>query len=186
MTLINGYDGATRQRLARRITDAVRATIQAPLDGITVAINEVAPDGYMRGGAARAPGAPCPEPKDQVLAFLKAMEDRRLDVAKRYLGDGFTMVFPGVGGGTAMTSLEALVEWSAHRYRLVKKTIDHAEEAVLGEAVIVYVFGVLHGEWPDGTPFDGIRFIDRFETIDGLILRQQVWNDLAEARPTGD
>ncbi len=39
----------------------------------------------------------------------------------------------------------------------------------------------LAGEWPDGTPFDGIRFIDRFELADGKLARQEVWNDLAEA-----
>jgi hypothetical protein len=28
-----------------------------------------------------------------------------------------------------------------------------------------------------------VRFIDRFEVVGGLILRQEVWNDLAEVRP---
>ncbi len=44
----------------------------------------------------------------------------------------------------------------------------------------VYCFGTLGGEWPDGTAFDGIRFIDRFELQGGLITRQDVWNDMAE------
>jgi hypothetical protein len=30
--------------------------------------------------------------------------------------------------------------------------------------------------------FDGIRFIDRFLVVDGLLARQEVWNDLAEHR----
>jgi hypothetical protein len=40
--------------------------------------------------------------------------------------------------------------------------------------------GTLHGVWLDGTPFEGIRFIDRFELADGRIQRQDVWNDMAE------
>ena len=45
---------------------------------------------------------------------------------------------------------------------------------------IVYCFGTLNGEWPDGQAFSGIRFIDRFEITQGRITRQQVWNDIAE------
>jgi hypothetical protein len=47
---------------------------------------------------------------------------------------------------------------------------------------VVYTRGTLAGEWPDGTAFGGIRFIDRFEVTDGFITRQDVWNDLAEVR----
>ncbi len=38
------------------------------------------------------------------------------------------------------------------------------------------------GRWPDGRPFEGVRFMDRFEVAGGLVRRQEVWNDLAEAR----
>ena len=36
VTLIEGYDAATREALMRRLTQAVRATIAAPLDGTTI------------------------------------------------------------------------------------------------------------------------------------------------------
>jgi multidrug efflux pump subunit AcrB len=37
-------------------------------------------------------------------------------------------------------------------------------------------------QMPDGTPFEGIRFVDRFAmTPDGRIAEQDVWNDLGEA-----
>ena len=58
MTLIEGYDHETRRALATRLTDAVRVTIDAPLDGITVVIEEVQPTSYMRGRVSRAPGMP--------------------------------------------------------------------------------------------------------------------------------
>jgi hypothetical protein len=38
----------------------------------------------------------------------------------------------------------------------------------------------LAGQALDGSPFDGVRFIDRFALNDGLIVSQMVWNDLAE------
>ncbi|MEP3665110.1 MAG: nuclear transport factor 2 family protein, partial [Roseibium sp.] len=38
----------------------------------------------------------------------------------------------------------------------------------------------LYGEWPDGSPFEGNRYIDRFEVADGKIARMDVWNDSAE------
>jgi hypothetical protein len=44
----------------------------------------------------------------------------------------------------------------------------------------VYVYGTLAGQALDGSPFDGVRFIDRFALDDGLIVSQMVWNDLAE------
>ena len=95
ITLVEGYDDATRQRLAMRMTDAVRATIAAPLDGITVAIEEVKPTSYMRGRVARVPGKPQMSPTETVRAFLEAMEARDLEKARSFLSDTFQMVFPG-------------------------------------------------------------------------------------------
>ena len=45
---------------------------------------------------------------------------------------------------------------------------------------MVYNSGTLYGEWPDGTPFEGNRYIDRFEVRDGKIVKMEVWNDSAE------
>ena len=43
---------------------------------------------------------------------------------------------------------------------------------------------MVSGIMPDGTPFEGIRFIDRFEVTEGLLTRQDVWNDIAEIKGT--
>jgi len=48
---------------------------------------------------------------------------------------------------------------------------------------VVFCTGTLHGEWLDGSTFEGIRFVDRFEIADGLLQRQDVWNDLELHRP---
>ena len=49
-----------------------------------------------------------------------------------------------------------------------------------GESVVVYSLGTLYGEWPDGTPFEGNRYVDRYVVRGGLITEMDVWNDSAE------
>ncbi len=178
-TLIEGYPEDVRRRLEERLTDAARVTIGAPLDGITVIINEVPGANYMRGRTARIPGTPPPSPAELVLGFLAAMEARDLEQARSFLADGFTMVFPGANG---FSRLEALVEWSATRYRSVRKTFEAVDEGVSDGGAVVHCHGTLSGEWPDGTPFSGIRFIDRFTVRDGKLVDQRVWNDMVEMR----
>lgn len=57
VTLMEGYDVEIRQKLSERLTDAVTDTINAPMDGITVVLNEVPAANYMRGRKSRIPGA---------------------------------------------------------------------------------------------------------------------------------
>ena len=148
-------------------------------------INEVAPASYMRGRTAKVPG-PAPTPPAEVcLAFLDAVGRRDLDAAAALTGEDFTMTFPGTfPGGIRFTEIHQLLDWAAPRYRRIAKTIERVEEAPLGARVAVYVSGTLSGEWPDGTAFAGIRFIDRFDVERGLIRCQEVWNDLAESAGT--
>ena len=182
VTLIEGYDEATRRRLGENLTDAVRATIAAPLDGVTVVLKEVAPGNYLRGREARQPGPPLPDPAETVRDFLSALEARDLDRARSFLAEDFEMTFPGEA---RFTRLEDLVAWAKDRYRAVTKTIEAIEALPSPDGVTVYCRGRLAGEWPDGTPFAGIRFIDRFELAVGKLTRQEVWNDLAEVRAAG-
>lgn len=182
LTLIEGYDADTRERIGERLTDAVRSVIAAPLDGVTVAIHEVKAESYMRGRKSRQPGNPLPDPIELVRAFLVAMEDRDLDRAKEFLADDFRMTFPG---GAVFERLEQLIEWAKNRYRFVRKTYDRFDVATNADGPVVYCYGTLAGEWLDGTSFSGIRFIDRFTVRDGLFADQMVWNDLAEAGRPG-
>ena len=48
-----------------------------------------------------------------------------------------------------------------------------------GETV-VYSVGTLYGEWIDGTPFEGNRYVDRFVVQNGQIVKMDVWNDSAD------
>ena len=181
VTLIAGYDDATRQRLCERLTDAAMASIHAPAEAVTVFITEVQPSSYMRGRTAKVPRAAPVPPAQLCLDFLDALGGRDLERAKAMVSEGFAMTFPGPA---KFTDFADLLAWSAPRYRSIAKKIDRVDEAPLGETVGVYVTGTLYGEKPDGTPFQGIRFIDRFEVQAGRILRQEVWNDMAEAGVT--
>jgi hypothetical protein len=112
-----------------------------------------------------------------VRNYLAAMEDRDLGKASDFLADKFQMTFPG---GVVLHTLEELVAWAEGRYRFVSKKYDRFDEAVTDSGIVVYCLGTLDGEWPDGSRFEGIRFIDRFTFCDDLLVDQQVWNDLAE------
>ena len=178
VTLIRGYDDATRKRLCERLTDATLATIEAPAEAVTVVLNEVDSAGYMRGRSAKTPGRALRQPADLCLDFLDAQGSRDLDRARAMCAPDFEMVFPGPA---RFTDFQDLIAWAAPRYRSVAKRIERVEEAPMGETVAVWITGTLYGVRLDGSGFEGIRFVDRFEVGSGRILRQDVWNDLAES-----
>ncbi|NVK18458.1 MAG: nuclear transport factor 2 family protein [Methylocystaceae bacterium] len=112
-----------------------------------------------------------------VLDFLQAMEQRDLDLAGKMISDDFVMEFPGSG---KMNSFDELIDWAKARYQYVRKNMEDVSVALKGDGhAIVYCHGTLFGRWLDETDFENVRFIDRFEIRDGLIVQQDVWNDLA-------
>jgi ketosteroid isomerase-like protein len=117
-------------------------------------------------------------PEDTVRAYLAAMERRDLAAARALLATGFVMMFPG---GRRFETLEQLVEWAKPRYRRALKRHDRYDTAGQADgSAVVYCFGTLHGELLDGSPYEGVRFIDRFTVRDGKLVDQMVWNDMAE------
>lgn len=98
------------------------------------------------------------------------------------LAPGFWMEFPGP---VRFTELEQLVAWSKPRYRSIGKTYERFESVPGDGQTVVWCSGRLHGQWPDGRDFDGIRFVDRFTVRGGKLLDQTVWNDLAETLQSG-
>ncbi len=177
--ILGGYAEEEKFRLTSAITDAVRFVVPAPDDAITVLLHEYPADAYARGGTRRRPAPALPDPSRVVVDYLAAMESRDLATAGAMLGEGFQMVFPG---NQVMTSLGELVDWAKGRYRFVTKTYEAVEAYHHGGHAVVYARGTLAGDWPDGTAFEGVRFIDRFEVSGGKIVRQEVWNDIAEMR----
>ncbi len=180
ITLLPGYDAETEARLVRRVAQATRSVIAAPSSGTTVFVRHAST--YQRDSRVFQGGAPAwPDASAVVRHFLERMQERDLSAAQTLLAPGFVMQFPGA---KPMQRLEELVAWGQGRYRRVGKVYERFDESWGEDVTVVYCSGTLHGEWLDGTAFEGIRFIDRFEVRGGLIQRQDVWNDLAERRST--
>lgn len=119
----------------------------------------------------------------QAIAVVEAYLERSMvpdpQGAAAYVADGFSVTFTG---GRAFSGPADTTAFNAKRYSWVKKRFrrtDASLDATTG-AVTVYNTGHLYGAWPDGTPFDGNRYIDTFVVEDGKITSTQVWNDSAE------
>ncbi len=109
--------------------------------------------------------------------FLDLVAARRLSEAEAFLAPGAVLVFPG---GVRFTSLHEMAAAASRRYRWVRKRVERWDVLPGADGVTVYCLGTLEGEDAGGRPFTGVRFVDRFELRDGQIVRQEVWNDLAE------
>jgi hypothetical protein len=120
---------------------------------------------------------------DIVNEFLRLIMIPDPIAASRYTAPDMKILFTG---GRAMREPADCTKFNASRYKWVKKRIERtdsviatAEEAARGETV-VYSIGTLYGEWPDGKPFEGNRYVDRYVVKNGLITHMDVWNDSAE------
>lgn len=180
VTLLPGYSQEAQARLVTHLSAAARSVIPATEAGTTVFIHEAS--AYRRDGRIHTQGAHAlPAAGDVVRAFLEAVGRRDFGVAGEHLAPGFEMVFPG---GQVMRRLEELPAWAASRYQAITKHIERLDEAWQGDVAVVFCSGTLAGRWPDGRPFEGVRFVDRLELQGGKIRRQEVWNDLGEAAKT--
>jgi phenylpyruvate tautomerase PptA (4-oxalocrotonate tautomerase family) len=177
VNLLSGYSDTLKGRLSKALTAVIGGITKAKPEAISIWINEFNSEDYTRGGETKKPGIGAKDPSMLAQNYLTAMEQRELETARSYLSDNFVMTFPGTA---EFSSLEQLVEWSRSRYRFVKKTLDSVTVAYEMEGAQVFVVGTLAGEWPDGSAFENVRFIDKFEVRDDLLVRQDVWNDLAE------
>jgi len=103
--------------------------------------------------------------------------------ARRYTAPGLRIRFTG---GRAMSDPTECSAFNAARYKWVKKKIERTETVAAGTnsdgdaETVVYSLGTLYGQWPDGTAFEGNRYVDRYVVKDGLITQMDVWNDSAE------
>ena len=118
-------------------------------------------------------------PADIVNEFLRLVMMPDPASARRYVSPDLQIRFTG---GRAMRDPAETAAFNASRYRWVKKRIERSDTVAGGttEESIVYSLGTLHGEWPDGTPFEGNRYVDRYVVRQGLIVQMEVWNDSAE------
>ena len=97
--------------------------------------------------------------------------------AARYISPDLKITFTG---GRRYRHPSETAAFNAGRYKWVKKKMERSDVVPGARETIVYNLGTLYGEWPDGTPFEGNRYVDRFVVRDGKIVQMDVWNDSAE------
>ncbi len=120
---------------------------------------------------------------DVVNEFLRLIMLPDPVAASRFTAPGMKILFTG---GRAMSAPADCTKFNASRYKWVKKRIERTETVIPGsngaapDEAVVYSLGTLYGEWPDGTPFEGNRYVDRYVVRQGLITHMDVWNDSAE------
>ena len=97
--------------------------------------------------------------------------------AALYIADDLKITFTG---GRKYGHPRETAGFNAKRYKWVKKKMERTDVVPGVDETIVYNLGTLYGEWPDGTPFEGNRYVDRFVVRGGKIVQMDVWNDSAE------
>ena len=114
-----------------------------------------------------------------VEEYLRILMIPDPDRAMAYVAPDLCIRFTG---GREMHSPAACAAFNATRYAWVKKKFERTEvvSGATDQEAVVYMIGTLYGEWPDGTPFSGNRYVDRYVVRSGRIVRMDVWNDSAE------
>ncbi|TFY98506.1 nuclear transport factor 2 family protein [Ramlibacter rhizophilus] len=130
------------------------------------------PDTLPQADAALSPA----QIVDEYLRLLMIPDPA---AARRFIAPDLRIRFTG---GRAMRDPAECTAFNAGRYRWVKKRVERTETVAggTGEETVVYSLGTLYGQWPDGTDFEGNRYVDRYVVRHGLITHMDVWNDSAE------
>lgn len=121
--------------------------------------------------------AELPGDADIVRRYLEASMVPDPETAARYLAEKPVITFTG---GRIFDHPKGPAAFNAGRYKWVKKRMERFDVVSGENEMIVYSIGTLYGEWPDGEPFEGNRYVDRFVVENGKIVKMDVWNDSAE------
>ena len=119
------------------------------------------------------------DPAEIVAEYLRLLMIPDPDAARRFVSPKLVIRFTG---GRLMRDPSECANFNSTRYAWVKKRVESTEvvRGATSEHAIVYSCGTLYGAWPDGTKFEGNRYIDRYVVRHGLIEQMDVWNDSAE------
>ncbi|HRF08550.1 MAG TPA: nuclear transport factor 2 family protein [Xanthobacteraceae bacterium] len=112
-----------------------------------------------------------------VESFLTASMIPDVEAASKFIASDLKLTF--TGGRKFMHPRESIA-FNAKRYKWVKKKMGRTDVVPGVGETVVYNTGTLYGEWPDGTPFEDNRYVDRFIVRGGKIVQMDVWNDSAE------
>lgn len=125
------------------------------------------------------PTAPSHSPAWIVDEYLRLLMIPDPQAAAAYIAPDLQIRFTG---NRAMTHPAQCSAFNAGRYAWVKKKVERTEVVAGGSdaATVLYSLGTLYGAWPDGTAFEGNRYVDRYVVREGRITHMDVWNDSAE------
>ena len=126
-----------------------------------------------------APAPNLSDPAQLVEEYLRLHMIPDPDAARRFCAPEFEIRFTG---NRPMRDPAEATAFNRSRYKWVKKKFGPTHVVAGGSAAetIVYQTGALYGEWLDGTPFEGNRYVDRYVVKHGQITFMEVWNDSAE------
>lgn len=115
---------------------------------------------------------------ERALAYLHASTAGDWDEAATYVATRARLVFPN----GEFSTLDELRHGLQRRYTDLIKHIETTDIARRADGTtVVVVSGTLSGINLNGVPFSGVRFLDRLVVRDGLVVEQDVYNDLAVA-----
>ncbi|MDX2203331.1 MAG: nuclear transport factor 2 family protein [Hyphomicrobiaceae bacterium] len=114
---------------------------------------------------------------DIVERYLDAVMIPDPVTAAQYISPDLRVTFTG---GRKYRHPSETAAFNAKRYKWVKKRYERTDVVPGAGETIVYSLGSLYGEWPDGTAFEGNRYVDRYLVRGGKIVQIEVWNDSAE------
>ena len=122
---------------------------------------------------------PADDARRLVESYLEASMIPDPVIARTFVDPDVRITFTG---GRQFHDPSDSASFNARRYAWVKKRFERTDVVTPANEneTIVYNIGTLYGEWPDGTRFDGNRYVDRFVVSRGRIVRMDVWNDSAE------
>lgn len=114
------------------------------------------------------------DPRAVVELFFDRMadDDRRRSITELSAPDP-TITLPGACF-TGENAFEEFLDYLATRYEWATKEFDRW--IVSGSTVVS--IGTLSGVDNRGAAFEGIRYVDVYEVVDGRIARLDIWNDL--------
>ena len=126
-----------------------------------------------------APAPNLSDPAQRVEEYLRLHMIPDPDAARQFCAPEFEIRFTG---NRPMRDPAEATAFNRSRYKWVKKKFERTDVCPVpgSDETIVYQIGTLYGEWPDGTPFEGNRYVDRYVVRDGMIHQMDVWNDSAE------
>lgn len=127
--------------------------------------------------AATHPTSETTEAAGIVERFLEASMVPDPETAARYIAADVKITFTG---GRRYGHPRETAAFNARRYAWVKKKMEQFDVVPGNGETIVYNLGTLYGQWPDGSTFEGNRYVDRFVVRGGKIVQMDVWNDSAE------